>query len=46
MTDFDLLMLRADLDAWTADDIRFALVLLGARLAEMTADAGREADDN
>ena len=46
MTEFDLLMLRADLDAWTADDIRFALVLLGARLAEMTAAAGHEPDGN
>ena len=43
-TRFDELMLCADLDSWSADDLRFALVLLGARLADITAEAGHEAD--
>ncbi len=45
LTAFDEMMLRFDLEALTDDDVRFLLVLLGARLATMTADQGSATDD-
>jgi hypothetical protein len=35
---FDEMMLRLDLQALTDDDVRFLLVVLGARLATIDAD--------